>query len=201
MTLSRAVRGLLHLALAAPLVLVVLLVRQHRDLTRLHRELRIRLVTLSAGDVVPLFRAPAFGGDTLTIGKGSPGAHQVLMVLTKECPFCRATLPVWREIAERVTTSAPVRATVIAVALDSIERMPAYLASYGLRLPVVAFPDRRTRKLFRAGVVPQTVVLSDSGTVLYAHTGLIANRTVEDSVIAAALSPSAKTREVTRSKP
>jgi thiol-disulfide isomerase/thioredoxin len=184
---DRAYRVLGNAALVSAVLIIALMARQHRDLSRRYRETRIRAASLTRGDAVPRFRTASVGGDSMTIGESRPGERQFIFLLTKECPYCRATLPVWKEIADRVghSVSSPVK--TIAIALDSLAEMPAYLADHGLRVPIVQFPDRRTRSLFRAGVVPQTLVVSDSGTVLYSHIGLIANAATRDSIVSAIL--------------
>jgi hypothetical protein len=51
---------------------------------------------------------------------------------------------------------------------------------------VVRFPEPRLARLYRAAVVPQTVVLNSEGRVLYARTGLLDSAAALDSVFRAA---------------
>jgi thiol-disulfide isomerase/thioredoxin len=180
-------RWLIRLSQAALLLAVGLLVivgQRYRQLARDFVRVRSRLGVLNAGDAVPALRTVSVSGDSVFIGEARRGRRQILLFLTKECPFCRATMPAWRTIVQATRDSGQGQVSVVAIAVDSAERMPEYLKSYGIAVPVVALPDRRTRKLFRAAAVPQTVVVGDSGIVLFARTGQIINASARDSVLA-----------------
>ena len=60
----------------------------------------------------------------------------------------------------------------------------AYAEANRIRFPVVPLPDRRTVFLYRAFVVPQTVVVDEDGRVVYVRHGVIEARPAIDSVIA-----------------
>lgn len=181
-------------ALLAALVLLVALGRKHRELGKNLAIVRSQLGVLNAGDAVPILHTLSVAGDSVHVGDAQPGHRQVLFFLTKECPFCRATMPAWRAIADAVRDSGGI-VSVVAMGIDSADQLPAYLKSNGITVPVIALTDRRMRKLFRAAAVPQTVVLGEDGAVLYARTGQIVNSQVRDSVISAAFQRNAFTRQ------
>jgi hypothetical protein len=185
-------RVLLHVALAASVIIVMMLARQHRELNAEIRRVRARGAVLKPGDAVPAFRALSSGSDSVTIGEGAPGGRQLLFLLTKECPYCRATIPAWRQIADTANRASPVPLSVFALGLDSLDKLPEYLASYGLHARVVGFPDMRMHRIYRAIAVPQTLLLNDSGFVLYSRPGVITDAIVRGSVIAAVLRKPAK---------
>lgn len=87
MTISRVFRGLPYLGLATAAVIIALLVRKHRDLSRLHRDLRMRMVTLGAGDFVPAFRTRSLAGDSVTIGQANAGDRQTFWYSPKNVRF------------------------------------------------------------------------------------------------------------------
>lgn len=93
MTLPPVTRLAQQVALVAALVLIALLVRQHRELADRNRELRMRMATLGRGDVVPVFRTASSKGDSLTIGQAAPGGRQVLFFLTKGVPTAERRFP------------------------------------------------------------------------------------------------------------
>ena len=189
MSRSQLTRILTHSALLASLATIALLVQKHRDLSQRYHEQRARSMVLQAGDAVPAFRTRTTAGDSITVGESKSGTRQLLFLLTKECPYCRATLPYWKQIAAAVDTSPKMSVTAIAVALDSLPRMPSYLASFGINVPIVEFPSSRLRRIYRAVAVPQTIILNDSGSILYARTGVITDAQARDSVVLAALRP------------
>ncbi len=171
-------------------VLVLLLAQRHRDLTRGYSELRRNTSLLRAGDVVPTFAATALDGAGVTIGAtGTPDARQVLFLFRTTCPYCAATLPVWRRIADSLRRVGTLRIQVLAISLDSAAPSRAYARGHQLPYPVVLFPERKLARLYRVAATPQTLVLNAEGLVLYAHAGLLDNPAVVDSVLHAATAP------------
>lgn len=125
--------------LAVSTLLVVVLAVSHRDLSNRHEEL-LRLATEAhAGMVVPAFDAATVDGDTLRIGEPRAGQRQLLFILTTSCPYCKASIPAWKEL----NRWAPDDIGVVAVALDSAHRVEAYRRQQGLELPIIVLSDRR----------------------------------------------------------
>ena len=177
-------------ALLAASALIVVLATRHQRLTEAYRTLRLRTSLPSAGAVVPTFRALTLDGDSITIGEGpDPLARQVLFVLTTSCPFCRQTLPTWARIADSVSTLRQGQVVVAAISLDSLGLTQDYVRQHQLRYPVVLFPAKKLRRLYRASAVPQTLVLDHEGRILYARTGLLEPQAVVDSIFAALARP------------
>ncbi len=174
------------LAIAAS-TLVVLLARRDAALEAKYAVAQNAVLFLRRGSAVPQFRAASASGDTATIGAPPPGSHEVDLVLRKSCPHCRRTLPIWRQLVDSVRTAGHGRIHVYAIALDSLAETERYLAANGIAIPVVEFPTIRERALFRAGAVPQTVVVNEGGGVLDAHVGEFQDRAAVDSVLRAAL--------------
>jgi peroxiredoxin len=177
-------------ALLAASALIVALAIRHQSLTEAYRTLRLRTSLPSAGAVVPTFRARTLAGDSITIGEGpDPLARQVLFVLTTSCPFCRQTLPKWNQIADSAASLRPGHVVVAAISLDSLNLTRDYVRQHQLRYPVVLFPAKKLRRLYRASAVPQTLVLDHEGRILYARTGLLEPQAVVDSIFAALSRP------------
>lgn len=175
-------------ALSAALVL--LLAQRHRDLTRAYSELRRSTVFLRAGDVVPTFTTTTLDGAPITVGSAaSQDTRQVLFVLRTTCPYCVATLPVWRRLADSLTHLSGHSTQVLLVSLDSAGATRAYVRAHRLTYPTVLFPERKLVRLYRVAATPQTVVLNAEGRVLYARTGLLDTLPVLDSVFRAATAP------------
>jgi peroxiredoxin len=171
--------------------LVVVLSQRLTRLTHAYQVLQRRASTLTTGEVVPTFQAVTLTGDTLTVGERLDGGKQVLLLLTTTCPFCRATLPVWAQLADSIRQVRP-DVEVIAVSLDSLDATRRYAEEQGLAMPVVTVPTRKLVRLLRAGRVPQTVVVDHEGRVLYGWTGLLSADAVLDSIlIAVTAAPSA----------
>jgi peroxiredoxin len=185
---SKPVRTIVLLSvglLAACALVVVLSVRQIA-LNKAYADLRRRATQPHEGYAVPAFVAKTLTGDTLTVGESVDSmARQVLFVLTTTCPFCKATLPVWARLADSLHRLGTGHIRVIALSLDSVERTRRYATQHDLQFAVATFPNNKLRRLYRAGSVPQTVVLDAGGEVLYARVGRLEAGPVLDSIYGA----------------
>lgn len=183
--LSTRVRSVIaQAALLIAVALVAGLGWRQRNLTNDLVEARARQRSLNVGDAVPLLDAVTMAGAPVRVGDTRAGERQVPFFIERECQFCQATVPAWRNLVKALRDSGLESVRVLAMAVDSAQSVSEYLAQSSLEIPTVAFPDRRTRRLFRAGLVPQTVVVGDSGIVLYARAGQILNKATIDSNIA-----------------
>jgi thiol-disulfide isomerase/thioredoxin len=179
---------MLALGLGLALVVVIGLVRRLGEFRRDFADLR-RVATLpQAGGYVPTVRLATLGGDSIAVGEPGPGRRQVLLVFTTTCPFCRATLPVWDRMVDSVRRVAmPI--DIVGVSLDSAALADDYARLHALPFPVATMTEARHRFLFRAGAVPQTLVVGSGGRIRYATTGRLTEGAVLDSVYRALLGP------------
>lgn len=174
---------LLSLGLLSASALVVALGIRQINLNRAYAELRRQATQPHQGYGVPALVAKTLTGDTVTIGESADsGARQVLFVLTTTCPYCKATLPTWDQLADSLQRFGSGHIRVVALSLDSVERTRRYASDHALRYAVATFPTDKLRRLYRAGSVPQTVVLDANGEVLFAHVGRLEPGPVLDSV-------------------
>lgn len=178
MSINTSLKFLPIAGLAVSTLLVVVLAASHRDLSNRHEEL-LRLATQPhPGMYVPAFDAATVDGDTVRIGEARPGQRQLLYFLTTSCPYCRASIPAWKEL----TRWAPDDISVVAVALDSAHLVEAYRRQQGLELPIIVLSDRRLRALYRVNRVPLTMVVDESGRVLAARIGELSGSAAVDSI-------------------
>jgi len=183
MSLRRFVPYLLGVALLAASGLVIVLATRNRALSADYRKLRELSTLPHAGTVVPTFRTATLEGRQVVVGElADSAARQVLFVFNTTCPFCLATIPVWKRLADSLGRLGGVQ--VVAISLDTGDTTRHYVAKHALQYRVVTFPQRKLERLYRAVAVPQTVVLDWRGTVLYAKTGALDSGSL-DSVYAA----------------
>jgi cytochrome c biogenesis protein CcmG/thiol:disulfide interchange protein DsbE len=186
-TPHRLTRVLPWAALTACAALLVFLAVRHQQLTRAYNELRRSVAFLQTGDLVPTFHAVTLSGATVTVGATeAPGSRQVIFMLRSTCPYCMATLPAWKHLADSLSRVPGSPIEVIGISVDSTGRSPAYAQVHGLGFPIVLFPERKLARLYRAAVVPQTLVLNGEGRVLYARVGVLDDPVAIDSVYRAA---------------
>ena len=163
--------------------LTFVLGKRYGDLSHSYDDLRPRAGLPHAGYFVPTFLARTAAGDSLQIGATSGSRHrQLVFVLTTTCPYCRRTLPTWTRLADSVRRLEGWSVDVVGISLDSTEATRRYGEAQGIAFPLVTFPSRKLKQLYRARAVPQTLVLDEEGRVLYARTGLLEPAATLDSV-------------------
>lgn len=172
-------------AIGLSLVLNVALAYQNQQLRSKFALARILGRLPQPGFQYPVFSARSGAGDTITIGSAPSHSRQLLLVLTRSCQYCAATVPVWDSLLRKVRTSPGPPVQTAAIALDSASATESFLRARGLLVPVISFPERRLAQLARATQVPQTIVLDSEGWILFAHTGVLRGRAGLDSLDAA----------------
>lgn len=163
-------QGARFVALVAASALVVFFGARQRKLQSDLHEARLRLGQPSAGQFMPTFEATDDQGRKLTIGEVPDSGHQVLLGFAQDCPYCAASIPVWRVLIDSATTW---QVQVVAISFDSLSRGAAYLRRHSLRAPAVTFPVGKLAALSRIRAVPVTLVLTSTGQVMWARTGVL----------------------------
>jgi len=177
--------------------LVVFLSKRVVELNRAYFELKTLSSQPHAGYVVPTMHVGALNGDSIVVGElADTLARQVVYVFTTTCPYCRATLPIWGLVFDSLARLPSSNVQVVAVSLDSAAATSAYAAEHQLRYPIAFFPDWKSPRFFRAHAVPQTLVLSRFGVVLYSHVGLLEKGPGLDSLFRSLAVISRPAREV-----
>jgi thiol-disulfide isomerase/thioredoxin len=116
----------------------VYLVRQNRTLTEQNELLARRAVEPRPGLFVPALEATTLDGTSVVLGE--IGRRQLLFFFNSTCPYCRASVPAWNEIARRLDGDG---IALYGVAFDSASIAATYAAEQGLRFPVIAKPEPR----------------------------------------------------------
>jgi peroxiredoxin len=147
------------------------------------RRLREDMRHLHPGQYVPAVRAATLAGGSVTLGETAPGRSQVLIVFTTTCPYCRATLPAWRELTRSLQADSASRHDVVWVSLSARDSTRDYVAEHGITAPVAFFPDSRTRRAYGVHGVPVTIVLDARGRVMHARRAELATAASVDSVM------------------
>jgi peroxiredoxin len=123
---------------------------------------------LTRGAVVPQFTATRLGGAEETVSYD--GEKTVLYVFTPTCPWCKRNVPNIKRLVEAKGSEY----RFLGISLDEKD-LSSYVAQYELAFPVYANLSRQTREAYRLGGVPQTLVISEHGTVMQNWSGAYAN--------------------------
>lgn len=132
-----------------------------------------------AGMYVPVYEGLATAGQAVRLGDSEAGRRQILYFFTTSCPYCRASLPAWRELSELVGD----RADVYGIAVDSSSTLGEYEIEHSLPYPIVQMVEPRFTRLFRVTGVPLTMVVDPGGQVIYARRGEFSTEALMDSVM------------------
>ena len=133
---------------------------------------------------VPVWEGESIDGAHVRIGDVEPNQTEILFFFTTSCPYCRATIPIWKRIASLVKEDPSIE--VHGIALDSAHRAASYDTEHDLPFSTVAFVDPRYASLYRVRGVPLSLVVGRGGRVLYSHIGELTDGTVVDSILLAA---------------
>jgi peroxiredoxin len=161
----------------------VYLVRMNRTLAAENARLARRAVEPRPGLYVGALALTTLDGRPAALG--ALGHRELLFFFNTTCPYCRASLPAWNAIADRVRAATDL--AVYGVAFDSAAAAAAYAAEQGLRFPVIAQPDPRIVGLYRVSSVPLVLVVNADGRMAYVRLGVLAAPRAIDSVVAAAV--------------
>lgn len=191
-TLYRAGSIVLVLALSG---LVVALGLQNRSLEDRIGEVIRQSSTPREGMYIPEIRITTLAGDSLRIARGADGSRQVLAVFTTTCPYCRASIPRWKELEERLGEEGGAR--LIGIAVDSVHRAEAYVREHGITYPVTVLNHPRYFQFLRVQAVPEMLVLDHEGRVTFTRIGVMETAAAVDSVLEAVRRPPSTPAEST----
>lgn len=172
------------LGLALTLGLVVLLAWQNRGLREERDWLSDRALNAYVGMYVPKVATADLQGRPVTLGE-VPADFQVLYFFTPQCPYCRASSPMIRALAERIRANAKGRIEMIGVGNDGDATVRDYAREQQFDFPIVATQDRRTVMLYRARSVPLVLVIGPDGRVRHSQLGAIDAMDQVGSILAA----------------
>ena len=157
--------------------LVVALVMQNRAL-------KARLEHASAGeasaakfkrgDVVAPIDVVDDSGTPRTIRFGTGEKMTILLVFSSQCPACKETLPVWREILKSPSDSG---VRVVGIQTDRLDKNPALPQEMAAAYPFPVYGYKRPANdpLEKVPFIPAAVVVDAKGVVTSASFGVPSN--------------------------
>ena len=164
----------LHLSTIVLAVLVVVLVRQNREL----RGGMAPPENFKVGDVFTLGGLVQVQGTT-ALDTASPC---LLLIFNTRCPHCKKNIPRWQTLADSIGAEG---IQIAGIALDSAETARRFNSENGIRFPVYVPDDQadfgKTRKV---GSVPQTALRGGNGRIEYMWTGGLSEKALKEVVTA-----------------
>lgn len=123
---------------------------------------------LARGAAVPQFTAIRLGGAQETVSYD--GKKTVLYVFTTTCPWCKRNIP----NIKRLFDAKGSEYRFVGISLDA-KGLDSYVAQHKLPFPVYTHLSTKTQDAYRLGGVPQTLVISEQGTVIQNWSGAYAD--------------------------
>jgi thiol-disulfide isomerase/thioredoxin len=141
---------------------------------------------LRVGQRLPPLTIPTLGPDSLTIGGAQPQPVTLLNVWATWCGPCIAEMPALTALQQRFA-SRGLRVAAVSVDLGDAE-VKAFLMRTPLTMPIGRDPAWTTTAALGDRALPQNVLISSDGRVLYRAPPLTLKPSPLDSAIEAALS-------------
>jgi peroxiredoxin len=160
---------LVYLALIALAAEVVFLVIQNRRLQAQIVALTRSPETLKKGEKVESVNLVSISGAKEELSFGADAPHRLLYVFNTRCPACQKTLPVWKQLAAEM----PTLIQVMGIANDSLSAITNYQKEHALNYPIFVVADTLFKSKYKISLVPQTMLLDGSGTVLDLWSGVL----------------------------
>lgn len=180
----RLIAALPWIALTAALTLVFFLGSDVRVLRPQAAELKRRKMMPWVGQYVPTVRARSLDGREIIIGETTKGRKQLLFFFTASCPYCRQTVPQWKQVHDAVLRDSNL--DVLWISFSSGDSSAMFSREHNLEVPIWRFDDRKARHLFRVKLVPTALVINHEGQITHLQPGVLASAAARDSLIRAA---------------
>ncbi len=116
---------------------------------------------LKAGSGLAPFKAFDLNGQTHTVAYDQASKPTVLYVFTPTCSWCFRNMDNFKELVARTGTDY----RFVGLSLSK-EGLPEYIATHGLTIPIYTGLSTETKKNYKLGGTPQTIVVSPEGKVL-----------------------------------
>ncbi|MCI0707448.1 MAG: redoxin domain-containing protein [Ignavibacteriae bacterium] len=149
--------GFLHIAVIVLALQVVVLARQNNELK--NPSVAAQKEQLKEGDYF-------YYGELEPVREGAVpdtnSSQQLVFIFTTRCPFCKDSLPFWKQMANENNT----RYSVIGISLDPLENTTAYLVEHEINFPVFLPGDVEWFiEQIKGTTVPKTIMRNNYGSV------------------------------------
>ena len=117
-------------------------------------------------------------GEIQPVALASRQRPLITFALSVDCPYCRQTLPYWRDIANGIEGTASTTPEILILSLSPPKETSAYLAKHGLPGNFVVIEGKDLGVLGLPGV-PATTVISVDGAPMQSWVGVLRAKHVD----------------------
>ncbi|GBC76738.1 Thiol-disulfide oxidoreductase ResA [bacterium HR08] len=119
------------------------------------------------GDRVPSFQAVTLNGRKIFV-PGRKGC--VLLFFSPKCRVCEEHFPLWERLSGEINRECW---DILGISLDPLEETAAWAQSHARDFEIASVPDRTLWRAYRVTAIPQAVVVSPHGIILWVHSGAL----------------------------
>lgn len=132
--------------------------------------------TTQIGDIVPAFKTVDLQGrQAEVIYDGT--RKSLLFIFSPMCGTCEHEIPLWSALAP---IAASKKFTVRGISIDSLEDSRKNVIGKNISFDVLIMPSMPIRRAYRVVSIPQVMIVSEHGTVEWAHYGAMTQEKVVD---------------------
>ncbi len=119
------------------------------------------------GDRVPSFQAVTLEGREVFVpgGKGC-----VLLFFSPKCRACEEQFPLWERLSGEINRECW---DIPGVSLDPLQETAAWAQGHARGFEIISLPDQTLWRAYRITAIPQAVVVSPRGIILWVHSGAL----------------------------
>ncbi len=161
---------------------IVYLVQQNRTLTAMLENPGETFQTLARSDMVPPLSATDLNGQPIELTYAGDAPHTVLLWFSPTCNSCEENLGFWKEL---YTTFSSSRVRFLGLCDVTVDEARAFAQQHQLTFPIVCINDDRLLEAYKGRVLPQTVLISPTGSIVDAWPGVLSEhyeRTICDNL-------------------
>lgn len=148
---------------------IVILAIQNRRLRAVLAE-TTQYQPLQANQQLPALAGSDLNGNPVDIRYGPDAPATLLIWLSPSCHICQENVPFWKRLhAERQSS----KFRYLVLCAGTIDEARAYAAQHQLTFPVVSMTDDRLVSAYNGYVLPQTALISPTGSIVNVWPGAL----------------------------
>jgi len=142
---------------------IVFLMYQNQKLKAIMEDPKQVFKTLSMDDTVPSIAAYDLNGNDVSLRYGADAPRSVLFWFAPTCPSCEDNIEFWKQVyADWKSDSV----RFLGMCAGQPDEASAFAADHEIDFPVMCVTDPYIMEAYKGNVLPQTVLISSTGTIL-----------------------------------
>ena len=176
---GRRIQILSVMVIATLSCLCVLLILQNKELKESRPSFPVPFVDLKPGDKIEPVTLQSLGGTTINLRYQEPDQKYLIFIFSTTCPHCENNLPVWNHLANLVGNKPG--SNIIGISSEPNEVLKAFVSNKKPDFNIYsAVIDTSFVRKYGVNVVPETIILNGSGSVVKTWIGELREKQTEE---------------------